>query len=73
VPEDVSVVGFDDSAYSSLITPALTTAQQPIYEMATHAGRIIVERLLLQQPMKNKKLLYDCVPIIRDSTAKPRK
>ena len=44
VPEDVSVVGYDDSALMSCTDPALTTVRQPIESM----GRAAVELLVSQ-------------------------
>ncbi|HEY5895625.1 MAG TPA: GntR family transcriptional regulator [Chthoniobacterales bacterium] len=45
VPEDVRVVGFDDVKFATLVSPALTTLQQPCREIAISAFRIIVNRL----------------------------
>jgi LacI family transcriptional regulator len=42
VPEDVSVVGFDDIAHASFCIPSLTTVRQPLKKM----GRIAAETLL---------------------------
>ncbi len=42
IPEDVSIVGFDDLSYSSICNPPLTTMQVPKAKM----GRIAVRRLL---------------------------
>jgi DNA-binding LacI/PurR family transcriptional regulator len=44
VPEDVSVVGYDDMLLSRLSTPALTTIRQDTHE----AGRLLVSRILDQ-------------------------
>ena len=41
VPEDLSVVGFDDSEQAAIVTPALTTVRQPLAEM----GRMAVSLL----------------------------
>lgn len=49
VPEDVSLVGFDDVEWSSIVRPALTTIRQPIYEV----GREAVE-ILLRQAAANR-------------------
>lgn len=42
IPEDISLVGFDDNMLSSHIKPALTTIQQPFFEI----GRTAIEMLL---------------------------
>ena len=45
VPADVSVVGFDDEAFSAYCCPALTTVSQPLFEMGQIAVRSIVARV----------------------------
>ena len=56
VPQDVRIVGFDDTRLAALMQPQLTTIHQPIKEMATEAvtlalnaveGRVIAKRTLL--------------------------
>jgi LacI family transcriptional regulator len=41
VPEDVSVVGFDDVGYAAMCDPPLTTVRQPVEEMAAEAVRLL--------------------------------
>jgi len=45
MPEDISVVGFDDLPVSMLIDPVLTVAAQPAYEMGVQATKMLVRRL----------------------------
>ncbi len=45
VPEDLSVVGFDDIHGAAYQNPSLTTIRQPLHEMGETAGRILLERL----------------------------
>jgi LacI family transcriptional regulator len=42
IPDDLSVVGFDDIAFSELTTPPLTTVRQPLARMAAEAVRLLV-------------------------------
>ena len=45
VPGDVSVLGFDDEAFSAYCCPPLTTVSQPLFEMGQAAVRAIVARV----------------------------
>ncbi len=70
IPEDVSVVGFDDTL-ANLTIPALTTVSQPFYEMGAKAAEILIERLKdPNMPIQHIKLPTKLV--IRESTTKRR-
>lgn len=71
VPEDLSVVGFDDSSHASLITPALTTVRQPLAEMGRTAVNLL-SRLLDGQRVETLHVELGTRLIVRDSTAPPR-
>jgi LacI family transcriptional regulator len=45
VPEDISLVGFDDLPASAYMTPPLTTIHQPIYEMGRAAAHALLQAL----------------------------
>lgn len=45
VPEDVSVVGFDDIESAAFHNPPLTTVRQPLLEMGEVAAKILLERI----------------------------
>ncbi|MZE78848.1 LacI family DNA-binding transcriptional regulator [Streptomyces xinghaiensis] len=45
VPEDVALVGFDDSAIARHTDPPLTTVRQPIEEMGRAMARVLVEEI----------------------------
>ncbi|GAA1635911.1 LacI family DNA-binding transcriptional regulator [Microbacterium flavum] len=71
VPEDVSVVGYDDSALMSCTEPPLTTVRQPIDAM----GRTVIELLLAQiqgGAPGGGELLFEPELVLRSSTA-PRR
>ncbi|WP_231495967.1 LacI family DNA-binding transcriptional regulator [Cellulomonas sp. HZM] len=44
VPEDLSVVGFDDTEVCEWVWPRLTTVRQPLFEMAATATRMLLQR-----------------------------
>lgn len=45
VPEDISIVGFDDAPLASQVWPALTTIRQPIQDMAAEAAALLLSAL----------------------------
>lgn len=45
LPEQLSVVGFDDILVASLTVPKLTTIRQPLYEMGQQAAELLVESI----------------------------
>lgn len=69
VPEDVSVVGYDDQTdIASDLRPALTTVQLPYYRM----GRLAVERLLARTTASMPPRTYlSCPAVPRASVARP--
>lgn len=45
IPEEISVIGFDDDPYSSYFKPSLSTVWQPTYEMGVLAARFLMKRI----------------------------
>ena len=45
VPDDVAVVGFDDSSAALAARPALTTVRHPLEDMAAEAARLLLTRI----------------------------
>jgi DNA-binding LacI/PurR family transcriptional regulator len=67
VPQDVSVVGFDDSALMNSIDPPLTTVRQPIEPM----GRMVIELLVAQlsgSAVAAEEYLFEPELVVRGST-----
>jgi LacI family transcriptional regulator len=50
VPDDISVVGFDDIPDARFSTPALTTVRQPMREMGARATRMLLDRIAGETP-----------------------
>ncbi len=69
VPDDVSIMGFDDIALSSLLHPSLSTMAQPTEEMARLAVELLIQKIAHQDvDHENKKHVLNAVLIVRDST-----
>ncbi|MGW5665612.1 substrate-binding domain-containing protein, partial [Streptomyces sp. NPDC003758] len=72
VPEDVSVVGFDDSPVSAYVTPPLTTVRQPFDAVAREGLRLLVQAI--EKPDAEPAPASDppVELVVRASTARPR-
>jgi DNA-binding LacI/PurR family transcriptional regulator len=68
VPEDVSVIGFDDLRLSAFTIPALTTIRQPAREIGERATDLLLE-LCHQRPVVQLSHLLAPTLVVRGSTA----
>ncbi len=73
MPEDVSVVGFDDIQSAAYHNPSLTTIRQPLRNMGANAARILLERIRAGKDQKDYPSEVSVIPelIIRESTTTP--
>ncbi|GKX29264.1 LacI family transcriptional regulator [Vallitalea longa] len=70
VPEDISVVGFDDIDIASLVRPKLTTVAQPIHEMGREAANMIINIIEGRSNKIQDNIIFKPNLVIRDSVKK---
>ncbi|MEY9967879.1 LacI family xylobiose transport system transcriptional regulator [Streptacidiphilus sp. MAP12-16] len=70
IPEDLSVVGFDDLPVARWVGPPLTTVRQPLTEMAEVAARMVIDLAHGNQPSTLRVDLATSL-VVRSSTAPP--
>lgn len=71
VPQDISVVGYDDSALMNSTEPALTTVRQPIEPMGRAAVDLLA-RMITGLDTPAQELLFEPELVVRSSTAARR-
>jgi LacI family transcriptional regulator, galactose operon repressor len=69
VPQDISVVGFDDIQGAAYNTPSLTTVRQPLARMGAIAAQTLLERIEHSKDQP-KEIAVQPELVIRESTAK---
>ncbi len=69
VPEDVSIVGFDDSEVAQISWPRITTVRQPVFEMAVAATDMVLAQLNGGTVTMRRNHAHEL--IIRESAAEP--
>jgi LacI family transcriptional regulator len=66
IPDDISIVGFDDIMFASYTMPPLTTVAQPSYEMGLIAAEILINRLADARSKSRQEVLSPTL-VIRES------
>ncbi len=71
VPEDISVVGFDDIAIASFSIPPITTVRQPLLKMGRMAAETLVDRIE-QRSSFLQEIAVEPELVVRRSSGPPR-
>src|SRR5256885_6879850 len=71
IPDDMSVIGFDDVTYTAQMAPPLTTIRQPLVEMGRMATSMLL-RLLAGRPLDSNHVELSTTLVVRESCAAPR-
>jgi LacI family transcriptional regulator len=72
VPDDISLVGFDDNFHARHLTPALTTVRQPVDEVGRLAAELL-SRILAGDMPETTEITIPTELVIRDSVGVPAK
>ena len=73
VPEDVSVMGFDNIEISSMVNPPLTTVNQPSYETGNLACKILIDKIKQRSSGNVSVMLEPALVLRRSVSALPEK
>lgn len=71
IPDEISLVGFDDLPWADLVSPSITTVRQPSYELGRAAARMLTERLQGLDDPGPREFVLEPQLVIRDSSRKP--
>ncbi len=76
VPDDIAIVGFDDTPLATAIWPALTTIRQPIAEMARESVKLLLEQIRRKRAGEEPQILHKLLKytlIERESSSAARR
>ena len=71
IPEDISIIGFDDEPHSSYFTPGLSTIWQPVYSMGMLSARVLLKRIAnTDEKLPLREEVFKPELVIRNSSKK---
>jgi LacI family transcriptional regulator len=73
MPEDISIVAFDDLPADWVSDPFLTVAAQPAYDIGRRAAELLIDRLTGERTRTGESVILPFEVIVRRSTAGPRR
>lgn len=71
IPQDVSVIGFDDHVFANLLTPPLTVVSRPTVEQGILAMRLLLNRFNPEYSAPSRRLILETNLTVRQSTSVP--
>lgn len=71
VPEDISVIGFDDIQGAAYLTPRLTTIRQPLHRMGEIAAEQLLKRIMNGGKSVARQISVEPELLMRESTCEP--
>ncbi|MDI1243760.1 MAG: LacI family DNA-binding transcriptional regulator [bacterium] len=72
IPQDLAIVGFDDTPLALHTTPPLTTVRQPMRVQGQIAAEMLLRRISNKDESETEERVLDCELIIRESTVAQR-
>lgn len=71
IPNDISIVGFDDIPMAIHTSPTLTTVRQPTRRQGSLAAEFLLRRIEAKESVRREEIVLECELIVRDSTSSP--
>ena len=68
IPQDIAIVGFDDTPLAIHTMPPLTTVRQPMRLQGQIAAEMLLTRISNEDPIQRQERVLDCELIVREST-----
>jgi LacI family transcriptional regulator len=70
IPDDVSVVGYDDLVFAAQLRPALTTIGRPTYQLGVAAAELLLDEA--SPTHRHREIRFQPILVARASTGPPR-
>jgi LacI family transcriptional regulator len=72
VPEDISIIGYDDIDFAAAAAVPLTSVRQPRQELGRTAARLLLDEAAGDETHRHRQVIFEPELVIRQSTQRPR-
>ena len=70
IPDDIAVIGFDDSDWAQILEPPLTTISQPVYDLGSTAAEMLIKNIENDNSKKEKLIITLNTKLIERASVK---
>lgn len=70
MPKDIGLVGFNNEPVTGLVTPAISSVEQPAFELGKTAAKLFIERMHHDDDMKDVEIILKPRLIVRESSVR---
>ncbi len=71
VPEDISIIGYDDIDFAAAAAVPLTSVRQPRYQLGRTAARLLLDEVADGETHQHRQVIFEPELVIRESTRTP--
>jgi DNA-binding LacI/PurR family transcriptional regulator len=68
MPKDIGLVGFNNEPVTGLVTPAISSVEQPAFELGKTAAKLFIERMHNEDDMKDVEIVLKPRLVVRESS-----
>jgi len=72
VPDDISIIGYDDIDFAAAAAVPLTSVRQPRQELGRTAARLLLDEAAGDETHRHRQVIFEPELVIRQSTQRPR-
>ncbi len=72
VPDDISIIGYDDIDFAAAAAVPLTSVRQPRQELGRTAARLLLDEAAGDETHRHRQVIFEPELVIRQSTLRPR-
>ncbi len=68
MPEDIGIVGYDDTIWAKHINPPLTTIRQPSYDIGKESAKLLINEIKSKESPTIKDIIFQPELVVRESS-----